>query len=75
MNDTLALEIVNKIFKSVFDEENKFNLNEILEKFAFDVKLPTQVNDSTTNEVTWASSINSGKFITLDNMEKQDEKN
>lgn len=74
MNDTLALEIVNKIFKSVFDEENKFNLNEILEKFAFDVKLPTQVNDSTTNEVTWASSINSGKFITLDNMEKQDEK-
>lgn len=74
MNDALALEIVNKIFKSVFDEENKFSLGDILEKFAFDVKLPKQVSDSITNEVTWASSINSGKFITLNNMEKQDEK-
>ena len=72
MNDTKALEIVNKIFKSVFDRENSFSLDEILEKFAFDIKLPKQVNDSTTNEVTWADSINSGKFITKNNMEKRD---
>ena len=60
MNDVCALEIVNKIFKSVFDRENNYSLDVLLEKFAFDVKLPKQVNDSTTNEITWADSIYSG---------------
>ena len=73
MNDTKALEIINKIFKNVFEKENNYKLDEILEKFAFDIKLPKQVIDSTTNEITWADSINSGKFITLNNMEKQDQ--
>lgn len=72
MNDNVALNIVNKIFNSVFDEDNKYSLEELLEKFAFDVKLPKQVIDSTTNEVTWADSINSGKFITNTNMVKKD---
>ena len=49
---------------NLFDENNKYSLEELLEKFAFDIKLPKQVNDSTTNEITWADSINSGKFIT-----------
>lgn len=74
MNDKIALEIVNKIFKSVFDRDNPFTLEELLEKFAFDIKLPKQVNDSTTNEITWADSINSGKFITNKNMAEKDSK-
>ena len=73
MSDETALEIVNKIFKSVFDEENSYSMDTLLEKFAFDVKLPKQVNDSTTNEITWASSINSGRFITNANTAKKDE--
>lgn len=72
MNDTIALNIVDKIFNNVFDEANKYSLDDLLEKFAFDVKLPKQVNDSTTNEITWADSINSGKFITNNNMIKKD---
>lgn len=72
MNDTMALEMVNKIFKCVFDKDNNYTLNELLEKFAFDIKLPKQVTDSTTNEITWADSINSGKFITNANMETRD---
>ncbi len=72
MNDSIALEIINKIFKNVFGRENPYPLNTILEKFAFDVKLPKQVNDSTTNEITWADSINSGRFITQENMRKRD---
>ena len=75
MNDTKALEIVNKIFKSVFDKQNNYSLDVLLEKFAFDVKLPKQVNDSTTNEITWADYINSVRFITNKNMEKRDEEN
>ena len=70
MNDKKALEIVNVIFKNIFNRENKYTMDEILEKYAFDIKLPKQVYDSTTNEITWASSINSGKYVTNDNMEK-----
>ncbi len=72
MNDNKALEIINKIFKSVFNTENNFSLDFILEKFAFDIKLPKQVNDFTTNEVTWADAINSGRFITNKNMVEKD---
>ena len=74
MNDKLALEIINKIFNSIFDKNNSFSLKELLEKYAFDIKLPKQVNDSVTNEITWADSINSGKFITNKNMEIKDSK-
>lgn len=74
MKDNEALNVVNKVFKLVFNRENSFSLEELLEKFAFDVKLPKQVNDSITNEVTWADSINSGKFITNKNMEEKDAK-
>lgn len=72
MNDVLALEIIHKIFNNVFEKENHFSLEQILEKYAFDVKLPKQVMDSITNEITWADAINSKKFITLKNMEKKD---
>lgn len=72
MNDEKALEIADKIFKNVFEKENIYSLDILLEKFAFDIKLPKKVNDSTTNEITWADAINSGRFITNNNMEKRD---
>lgn len=74
MNDNRASEIVNKITKAVFNRDNKLNLDEVLARYAFDVKLPKQVVDSTTNEITWADSINSKSFITLDNANNKDEK-
>lgn len=72
MNEKLALNLVDKIFKSVFGVNNNYSLDEILEKFAFDIKLPKKVYDSITNEETWADSINSGRYITLNNMEAKD---
>ena len=33
MNDAKALEIVTKIFKVVFDRENQYSLDILLEKF------------------------------------------
>ncbi len=72
MTDKKTLEIINKIFNTIFNENNSYTLEETLEKYAFDIKLPKQVNDSTTNEITWADSINSNKFITNTNMEKRD---
>lgn len=73
MDDMKSLGVISKIFKGIFNLENKYSLDEILEKYAFDIKLPKEVHDSTTNEITWADSINNGKFITNKNMEKRDE--
>ncbi len=73
MNEEIALEIVEKIFEKVFKECNEMTLEMIKEKLAFDVKLPKQVQDATTGEVTWANSAQNEKYITNANMEKWDE--
>ena len=72
MNEKKSLEIVNKIFNNIFLVDNKFSMNEILEKFAFDIKLPQKVYDSMTSKETWAESVNPSKFITQNNMELYD---
>ena len=50
------------------------SLEEILNRYAFDIKLPEQVIDSTTGETTWAASTNPMKYITEMNMEQKDRK-
>lgn len=70
MKDKEALEKVNKIFISIFGKENPYSLDEILSKFAFDIKLPQKILDSLTSKETWAESINPSKFITQTNMER-----
>ena len=67
MNKIQVKEALNKIFSNVFDYKNPFTIDEVLTKFAFDVKLPQQVNDSISGEVTWATSVNPTKFITEKN--------
>lgn len=72
MNNKEALSNIDKIFRNIFGKNNPFTLDEILNKFAFDIKLPQKVYDSMTSKETWAESINPTKFITQDNMEKYD---
>lgn len=72
MSEKEALIVIGKILNRIFQVENPFSLDEVLSKFAFDIKLPKQVYDAITNETTWADSIHSGKYITLNNMEKID---
>ncbi len=72
MNDKQSLETLNKIFINIFGKNNPFTLEEILNKFAFDIKLPQKVYDSMTSKETWAESVNPSKFITQSNMEKYD---
>lgn len=72
MNDEIALIIVNKIMVSIFGNYQKKSLEEILNQYAFDIKLPEQVIDSVTGEMTWAASTNPTKYITEANMEKRD---
>lgn len=66
MNDAVAKEIADKIIGQVFGFQNPLSLEQIQQKFAFDVRLPQQVFDSTDNSVTWAQSTNPTKFIKMD---------
>lgn len=69
MNDLEAERVVNKIMNAVFKKDNSLTLEELKEKYAFDIKLPYPVKDSITSTITWASSPNSKKYITNKNME------
>lgn len=72
MSEIETKEVVNKIFKAVFDKDSPYSLDEVKSKFAFDVRLPIAVRDSTTGEETYTVTVNSLKFITNANMEKRD---
>lgn len=74
MDTNIAKQIVDKVFGQVFGYNNPLTLEQVLAKFAFDVRLPQQVYETETNEPTWAQSINPTKFIkhasTLEKPEK-----
>lgn len=67
MDEKKALEIINQTFMGIFGKTCPWSLEQFLEKFAFDIKLPVKVYDATTGEETWAESMNSARFITIKN--------
>lgn len=70
MNQDQAKEILDKIVGAVFGYQNPLSIEEAMQKFAFDLPLPQQVYDSTTNQATWANSVNPSRFMTMDNIRK-----
>lgn len=64
MTDQEAKEMLDKIVGVVFGYQNPLSLEQAKDKFAFDLRLPQQVYDTDTGEVTWASSINPTRFVT-----------
>lgn len=72
MNKAETEEVISKIFFNIFNRENIYSIEEIKEKFAFDVKLPQMVKDSLTGEVTWSEMENSKKYIMQKNMKQYD---
>lgn len=63
MNANEAKQILDKIIGQVCGYQNPLSLEQFMQKFAFDVRLPQMVYDSTDNTPTWASSTNPTKFI------------
>ena len=63
MREEDALIVIDKIFKVVFLINNTNTLEEILEKYAFDIKLPRKVYDSKTKEETYTDFDNAKFFI------------
>ncbi len=73
MNDKQCKQVLNEIFMGVFEQNCLMSIKQVLSAFAFDIKLPNRVIDSVDGNETWASSINSNKYISQTNMEKYDE--
>ena len=67
MNATEAKKILDKIIGQIFGYQNPLSLEQFMQKFTFDVRLPQQVFDSTDGTPTWAASTNPTRFIKMDN--------
>lgn len=67
-----ALDVTNKIFQAIFGQDNPYSLEQLREKFAFDIALPTEVKDSITGETTYTALPNAERFITNRNSEQKD---
>ena len=72
MKDKQAQELISNVVLQIFSAKSPWNLQEFMEKFAFDIKLPVRVNDSITGEETWAESMNSARFITMQSEESRE---
>ncbi len=73
MDTKKAQAMLDKIIGQITGYQNPFSLEQFLQKYAFDVELPVQVNDSTTGEITWSQSVNAAKFMSLPNARKRPE--
>lgn len=62
-----AKAVLDKVIGQVFGYKNPLSLEQFMQKYAFDIRLPQQVNDSTTGEPTYTQSVNPSKFITVKN--------
>lgn len=67
MNEKVAKEILDKIVKQVFGVENPLTLQQMVDKFTFDLNLPNKVIDSTDGSETWSSSSTATKFTKMEN--------
>ncbi len=62
-------DTISKIFNSVFEKNVSLEIDEVFNKFAFDINLPVKVKDSLTGEETWSIIENADKYIKQSNME------
>lgn len=70
MNDKKAKEIIDIIVGQIFGLQNPYTLDQFAAKFAFDIRLTTEVFDYKTGESTWTQSSRSAnnRFIKFENI-------
>lgn len=73
MDAATAQQTLDKIIGQIFGYQNPYTLEQFMQKYAFDIRLPQQVYDSTDNSQTWAQSTNPTRFIRFDNAMKRAE--
>lgn len=73
MTDKQCKQVINEIFIEIFNKSCMLDIEQVMSEFAFDIRLPNKVIDAVDGKETWASSINSNKYISQENMRKYDE--
>lgn len=67
MNAQKAQEILDKVMEEILGRKNPFSLDAFMEKFAFDVRLPSETDDMFNGKTTWVMSLaGPKKFISMD---------
>lgn len=72
MSESDFLKIADKIFSNIFGQKSSLTLAAIRAKFAFDIKLPTEVKDSTTGETTYSAMPNVASYMKCENTYQYD---
>lgn len=72
MQEKDFLEIAEKILVAIFGQKSSLTLDEIRTKFAFDIKLPTEVKDSISNETTYSAMPNAESYMKCENTYQYD---
>lgn len=67
MTPKQAQAMLDKILGQVFSQDASMSLEQFMRKYAFDIRLPQRVFDSTTGEPTWTQAVNPTKFISIKN--------
>ena len=67
MTATAAQQLLDKIIGQVFGYQNPLSLDQFMQKFTFDIRLPQPVTDITDGSTTWAQSTNPTRFVKLKN--------
>jgi hypothetical protein len=67
MSTREAQEVLDKIVGQVFGYQNPLSLEQFMQKFTFDIRLPQPVTDDTDGSITWAQSTNPTRFVKLTN--------
>jgi hypothetical protein len=67
MTKTEAQQILDKVVGQVFGYQNSLTLDQFMQKFTFDIRLPLPVTDAMDGSTTWAQSTNPTRFIKLKN--------
>lgn len=62
-----AKELLDRIVGQVFGFQNPLSLEEFMQKFAFDIRLPQPVIDATDGKTTWGQSTNPTRFVSMKN--------
>ncbi len=74
MDESKAKGIADFVFKDVFGRENRFSLDEIRDRFAFDIELPRKVKDDMSGDPTWMSGNRAAKVMSTDIIVQQSKK-
>ncbi len=73
MTERETMQTVDEIIQAVFGRKSPYTLDEIAQKFAFDIKIPIAVQDTLTGEPTYTSMPKSRSFMTMNNGDQREQ--